>query len=330
MMKAVQLSRFGGPEVLEIVDIATPVAGPGQVLVRVKAAGVNFADVLMRQNRYAVSPPTPSVLGSEVAGVVEAVGEGVAGFVKGARVAAPLFAGNVFLGGYAEFAAIDAHYVSPMPDALSFDAATALMVQGLSALYLVKQAPPKGKRVLVNAAAGGVGTLLVQLARRAGASSVIAAASSAGKLSFARSLGADIGVDYTQPHWGDALLAATGGAGPDIIYESVGGDVTMESLRILAPLGQIVIYGALNIQHFNLGVPDLLGLIFKNQSLTGFATAPLLTPATLRSALAELFDLAVRGEILVTVGGVFPFEQAADAHRALESRESRGKIVLTP
>jgi NADPH2:quinone reductase len=330
MMRAVQLSRFGGPEVLNVVDIAPPAPGPGQVLVRTRAAGVNFADVLMRQDRYAVSPPLPGVLGQEVTGVVEAVGAGVGGVVEGARVAAPLFAANMSFGGYAEWVVIDAGHVAPIPDELSFEVATALMVQGLSALYLIKQAPPKGKRVLINAAAGGVGTLLAQLARRAGAASVIAAASSADKLDLARSLGADIGIDYTQPHWGDALLTATGGAGPDLIYESVGADVTMESLRVLAPLGQIVIYGALNIQQFDLGVPDLLGLIFKNQSLTGFALTPLLTPAALRSGLAELFGLAVREELRVTIGGVFPFEQAADAHRALESRASRGKIILTP
>jgi NADPH2:quinone reductase len=329
-MKAVRLSRFGGPEVLEVVDIAAPVPGPGQVLVRVRAAGVNFADVLMRQDRYAVSPPVPGVLGLEVSGVVEAVGEGVSGAITGSRVAAPLFAADIHFGGYAELVAIDADYLAPIPDELSFEVATALTVQGLSALYLIERTPPKGKRVLINAAAGGVGALLVQLAKRAGASSVIAAASSAAKLDFARSLGADIGVDYTQPQWGAALLAATGGAGPDVIYESVGGDVTMECLRVLAPLGQIVIYGALNIQHFNLGAPDLLGLIFKNQSLTGFAVAPLLTPAALRFALAELFGLAVRGELRVTIGGVFSFEQAAEAHRALESRASRGKIILTP
>ncbi len=252
-----------------------------------------------------------------------ALGEGVTEFAVGDRVAAALFAGNVYLGGYAEYVVIGADYAAPVPEGVSFEVATALMVQGLTALYLVKQAPPAGKRVLVSAAAGGVGSLLVQLAKRAGAASVIAAASTAEKRAFAQSLGADAGVDYTQADWGEGLL-------PDVIYESVGGQVTMESLRALAPLGQVVIYGALNIQQFQLGVSELLGLIFKNQSVTGFALTPLLTPAALRSALAALFDLAVRGEILVAIGGVFALKQAADAHRALESRNRRGKIILTP
>jgi NADPH2:quinone reductase len=329
-MKAVQLSRFGGPEVLELTNVPELIPGPGQVLVQTKAAGVNFADVLMRQDRYALTPPLPSVLGSEAAGVIAALGEGVEGLKIGARVAVPLFAANTYFGGYAEHVVIDANYIAPIPDPLSFEAANALMVQGLSALYLVKQAPPKGKSVLINAAAGGVGTFLVQMAKRAGASRVIAAASSQEKLDFARSLGADIGIDYTQPGWSEALLTATGGSGPGIIYESVGGDVTMESLKVLAPLGEIVIYGALNIQQFNLGIPDLLGLIFNNQSLTGFAFAPLLTPETLRTGLAELFDLAVKGEIRVTIGGTYSFAQAGEAHAALENRGTRGKIILTP
>jgi NADPH2:quinone reductase len=204
------------------------------------------------------------------------------------------------------------------------------MVQGLTALHLVRQAPPKGKRALVNAAAGGVGSLLVQLAKRAGAATVIAAASSEEKLAFARSLGADFGVNYTREGWSDALRASTGGAGPDIIYESVGGVVMEESLKALAPLGEIVVFGALNIQKFQLGVPELLGLIFKNQSLTGFAFAPLLTAERLKSGLAELFDLAVGGDLKVTIGGVYPFSRAGDAHQALAERGTRGKVILAP
>lgn len=329
-MKVVQMSRFGGPEVFEVIEAPTPTPGPGQVLVRVRAAGVNLSETLMRQNRYAVTPELPAVLGNEVTGVIEALGAGVGGLAVGARVVAPLFAAGAFVGGYADYVLIDAGYVALLPDALSFEEATALMIQGLTALYLIKQVPPQGKTVLVSAAAGGVGSLLLQLAKRAGAKAVIAAASTTEKLDFARSLGAHAGVNYTRADWVEQARAASGGAGPDIIYESAGGGVTNASLQALAPLGQLVIYGALNIQSFHLGVPELLGLIFKNQSITGFAFAPLLTPKKLKTGLAELFDLALQGQIKVTISGTFPLERVAEAHRALEERRTIGKLVLVP
>src|SRR5579859_2443020 len=224
-MKAVQISRFGGPEVLEIVEVPTPIPTAGQLLVRLCSIGVNLADTLTRMDRYAVTPPLPAILGAEAAGVVEAVGAGADGFSVGQRVAVPLFAGNN-LGAYAEFAVIDAGLAVPLPDAISFDQAAALMIQGLTALYLTRQAPPKGKTVLINAAAGGVGSLLVQLAKRAGAGTVIAGASSAAKLEFASSVGADAGVNYTTSDWSEELCRITRGNGPDIIYESVGHEVT--------------------------------------------------------------------------------------------------------
>jgi NADPH2:quinone reductase len=327
-MRQVQFSRFGGPEVLEVVERPTPLPGRGQVLVRVRAAGINFSDTLMRQNRYAVTPELPAVPGTEVAGTIERLGEGVSGPTVGTRVAVPLFATGAAVGGYVDHVVVDAGLVVPLPDALSFDTAIALMIQGLTALYLPRQISPKGKVVLVNAAAGGVGSLLVQLAKRAGAKAVIAAASSASKLDLARALGADAGVDYTKPDWIDAVRAASGGAGPDIIYESVGGNITKDCLVALAPGGELVIYGALNIQGFDFGVPELIGLIFKNQSLTGFALPTLLTPVGLKEGLAELFDLAGRGELKVTIGATYPIERAADAHRALEGRQTTGKLVL--
>lgn len=329
-MRAVQMSRFGGPEVFEVIETPTPIPGPGQVLVRVRAAGVNLSETLIRQNRYAVTTALPAVLGNEVAGVIESLGAGVDGLAVGARVVAPLFAAGTLVGGYAEYVLINADFVVPLPDALSFEEATALMIQGLTALYLIKQVPPHGKTVLVSAAAGGVGSLLVQLATRAGAKTVIAAASTVDKLDFVRSIGAHAGVNYTQADWVEQTRAASGGAGPDIIYESVGGTVTNASLKALAPLGQLVIYGALNIQSFQLGVPELLGLIFKNQSVTGFAFAPLLTPEGLRTALVELFELAVRGQIRVTISETFPLEHVGEAHRALEGRRTIGKLVLVP
>lgn len=329
-MRAVQLTRFGGPELLEPVELPTPTPGPGEVLVRVRGAGVNFAETLMRADRYALTPPLPSVLGFEVSGIVAQVGAEVMDLGIGDRVAAPLFASGRHFGGYAEYALIDAAYAVPLPDGLSFEHATALMAQGLTALHLTRQAPPQGKAVLVNAAAGGVGSLLVQLAKRAGAAMVIAGASSTGKLAMAEALGADLGVDYTRPGWVEAVHAATRGAGPDIVYESVGGAVTMECLAALAPRGQLVIYGALNIQDFQLGVPELLGLIFKNQSVTGFALVPLLRPETVRMGLASLFELAADGALQVHIGGIYPLESAADAHRAMEERGTTGKLVLVP
>jgi NADPH:quinone reductase len=327
-MRAVLMERFGGPEVLELVERPTPAPGPGQVLVRVAAAGINFADTLMRRNRYALTPPLPSVLGHEAAGVIERLGDEVTGLRVGTRVAAPLFAAGAWFGGYSEHVVIDAAFVAPLPDGLSFDAANALMVQGLTALHLTRQAPPGGKTVLVNAAAGGVGSLLVQIAKQSGATTVLAAASSQDKIDRALSLGADVGLNYTEPGWVEKARAATAGAGPDIIYESAGGDVTTASLQALAPHGRMLIFGALNIQSFALGVPELLGLIFRNQWVGGFALAPLLTPSLLQEGLRDLFRRAVEGRIQVTVGGRFPLERAAEAHRALEGRKTSGKVVL--
>lgn len=329
-MKAVQLRRFGGPEVLEVVTQPTPDPGPGEVRIRVRAAGVNLSDTLMRQDRYAITPTLPAILGNEVAGEVDALGPGVKGLTIGERVAGPLFAAGTVAGGYAEYAVLSAGLVVPLPPGLGFDQALALMVQGLTALYLTRQASPHGKTVLVNAAAGGVGSLLLQLAKRAGAARLVAGVSTEGKIPFARAMGADVGVIYSEPTWVDAAREATGGRGPDLIYESVGGEVTSQSLQALAPKGHLVIYGALNIQSFHLGVAELLELIFKNQSVTGFAVAPLLTPEGLRAGLAELFALAVGGELQVTIGGSYPLERTADAHRALESRGTKGKLVLVP
>ena len=327
-MKIVRFNRFGGPEVLELVEAPIPELKPGQVLVRVRASGVNFADTLMRENRYAVTPELPAIPGFEVAGTIESVASGVEGLRPGVRVAVPLFASGAIQGGHAEYVAVDAGLVVPMPADLTFEVATALMMQGLTALYLVQHVNPADKAVLVHAAAGGVGTLLVQLARRAGAKRVIAGASTPQKLELARSLGADAGVDYTRADWIEAVRRETDGNGVDIIYESVGGEVTRGALTALAPRGNLVIYGALNIQSFELGVPELVKLIFNNQMLTGFALPTLLTAEGLRSDLAKLFELARRGELNVQIGGCYPFERVADAHRALSQRQTVGKLVL--
>jgi NADPH:quinone reductase len=325
-MKAIQISRFGEPDVLELVDVATPVPRPGEVLVRNQASGVNFFEVLMRADRYAVTPQLPLIPGVEIAGVVEALGEGVRSPGVGARVAVPLFAFGRGAGGYAEFTAVDAASAVPLPAELSFDDATALMVQGLTALHLVRRRPPRGKTILVTAAAGGVGTLVVQLAAKAGAR-VITAASSAAKLELARSLGAHSGVDYSQPGWQAQVLAATGGQGVDIVYDLVGGPLTKSCLGALAPGGDLV-FGALG--RFELVRTELDAMLEKNQSVTGFALLPLLTPAATKADLHDLFLRAARGELQVIRGGRYALHDAAAAHRAHEDRTATGKIVLHP
>jgi NADPH2:quinone reductase len=325
-MKAVQLNRFGGPEVLEIVETPTPAPQPGEVLVRVQAAGINFFEILMRQDRYAVTPELPMMLGVEAAGVIEALGDGVASPAVGSRVAVPLFAIGRS-GGYAEYVVADAASVVPLPDDLSFEDATALMVQGLTALHLVRQSPPNAKAVLVNAAAGGVGSLLVQLARDSGARLVIAAAGSDEKRELALALGADIAVDYSSPDWVERVREATGGRGADIIYEFIGGSFTKACLDALAPGGELV-FGALG--RFRLDQAAMDGLFAQNQSVKGFALLPLLTPDTLKTDLGWLFDEAANGRLKVIQGGRYLLDRAADAHRAVERRETVGKVVLIP
>ncbi|MBX9868889.1 MAG: NADPH:quinone oxidoreductase family protein [Burkholderiaceae bacterium] len=326
-MRAIQLSQFGGPEVLEVIETPMPVPAPGQVLVRLSISGVNFAETLMRENRYAFTPPLPCILGSEAVGTIYDAA-GCEGWSVGQKVTVPLFAVGQYFGGYAEYVAIDAAGLVAVPDTVSDEAACALQVQGLSALALTRHVDVKGKVVLVNAAAGGVGTLLIQLLKLAGASKVIAASSSDEKRALTLSLGADVAVDYTSEKWLDEVLAASNGAGPDVIFESAGGSITSDSLKVLGQNGAMVIFGALNIQSFQLGVPELLQLIFKNQSIRGFAVAPMLTPEVLRADLAHLFQLVANGSLDVHIGGSYPFSEIVEAHRALGSRKTMGKIVL--
>lgn len=325
-MRAVQLSRFGGPDVLELIETPTPVPKAGEVLIEIQAAGVNYFEVLMRQDRYAVTPELPTVFGVEIAGTIVKLGAGT-NLPVGARVAVPLFAFGHYGGGYADYIAVDAGAVIPIPDDLTFEAAVALMVQGLTALHALSRSSPKDKTVLVTAAAGGVGSLLVQLAKRAGARQIIAAAGSAAKLDLARKLGADTGVNYTDADWNQSILEETSRRGADIIYDFVGGALTADCLEALAPIGELV-FGALG--RVGLDSAMLETLFTRNQSLKGFALLPLLTPDNVRADLAELFTLAARNELKVMIGGSYSLAQVAEAHRAIEERRTTGKVVLTP
>ncbi|RWM31003.1 zinc-binding dehydrogenase [Mesorhizobium sp.] len=325
-MKAVQFSRFGGPEVLQVVNVPTPAAGIGEVLIRIGAAGINFFEALMRADRYAVTPSLPMFPGVEAAGTVEAVGEAVDQRLVGSRVAAPLFVSDRPFGGYAEYVTIDASLAIPLPDALSFEEATALMVQGLTALHLLRRSPPEHKSILVPAAAGGVGSLLLQLAKEQGARRIIALAGSKPKRDLAQSLGADAAVDHHTTDWvAEVRDLARGGV--DTIYDTVGGAMTGDFLDVLSPGGELV-FAALG--RFARDAAELEAMIGRNQSLKGFALVPLLSPAVLKTSLSELFELAISGRLTVAIGGRFRLEQAAEAHRLLEERRSTGKVVLIP
>ncbi|WP_376743053.1 zinc-binding alcohol dehydrogenase family protein [Ensifer canadensis] len=326
-MKAIQYRSFGSPEVLELIDMPKPVPAHGEVLVRVGAIGLNFFEVLMRQDRYAVKPGLPMVPGVEVAGIVEAQGEGLKTPAVGTRVAVPMFAFGRGAGGCAEYVAIDADALVPIPGDVSFEVATALMIQGLTALHLVRQSNPQGKTVLVTAAAGGVGSLLIQLAREAGAKTVIALAGGGEKVAFTRSLGADLAIDYKAADWQSELGQHLAGGSVETIYDMVGGSFTKSALGVLAQGGELV-FGAMG--RFELEAADVEQMLSGNQSLRGFALLPLLTPSALKTDLGDLFRRVEDGRLKVHLGGRFPLEQAAEAHRAMETRSTTGKIVLVP
>jgi NADPH:quinone reductase len=326
-VKAIQLSCFGGPDVLETVEMPKPAAGRGEILVRVESAGVNFFETLLRADRYAVTPQLPMIPGVEAVGIVEAFGEDVMAPGIGTRVAAPLFAAGAASGGYADYITIAADWAIPVPEGVSAETATALMVQGLSALHLIRRSQPKGKSVVVTAAAGGVGSLVVQLAKTAGASRVIALAGSTEKLALARTLGADDGIDYTRPGWSAELRRITETAGADIVYDLIGGAMTPLCLEALADGGELV-FAALG--RLDLHPEALRDMMVKNQSIRGFALLPLLTQNTIKTDLAYMFELALTGGLNVLPGEAFPLNRAAEAHRALESRQTTGKVVLLP
>jgi NADPH:quinone reductase-like Zn-dependent oxidoreductase len=334
-MKQVQARRFGGPEVLELVSVATPAPGPGQVLIRVESAAVNFSDVMRRRaSPYPFPTPLPYVPGSEVAGTIEAVGPGVSGPPVGTRVFAVVGADGS--GGYAEFALARAAQAIPIPGVLSADIACGLLVAGSTAMLLLTEAAKlqRGESVFVPAAAGGVGSLLVQLARHLGAGRVIAAASSAPKREVVKGLGADVVLDATTVTAADVREAA-GGQGVDVWLEMEGGASLDKGIQALAPFGRAIVYGSASsapralsqaTQDFLWASPSL------GQSLVAFNLGLFfgLKPQVAGAAVGRLLEAIGSGAVVPRVGEVFPLSRAAAAHQALEGRHTVGKLVLRP
>lgn len=326
-MKAVRIHETGSPEVLQLEEVGIPVPGDGQVLIRVGVAGVNFTDVMARQGVYIsrnAAPTLPTILGTEVAGVVTATGPGVADDLIGKRVIA------FVRGGYAEYAIAPYRLVAQLPPSIDLADATSFLVQGVTGWQLLRDCGriQPGETVLVHSAAGGVGTLAIQLAKEFGASTVIATAGSAEKLKLAGELGADVVVDYTLADWADAALEATGGRGVDIVLDAVGGEVSEQSLRCLALYGRLVSYG---VSSSLLAAFSGSQLMQKNQAVIGYWLTGRLASGSepIMEAVEGLLDLADRHRIRAVVRHVFPLDKAADAHRAISARRTVGKVVLT-
>jgi NADPH:quinone reductase len=324
-MKAVQLQKFGGPEVLEIVEIDRPVPTGREVLIEIKAIGVNYADTARREGQYVVKTPLPFIPGAEIAGVVTAVGEKVTSVKPGMRVVTLIESG-----GYSEFALADERSLIPIPEQLDFQNAAALPLQGLSAYHVLKTMGrlEKGETVLVHAAAGGVGTLSVQLAKLFGAGKIIATASSSEKLELARKMGADVLINYTESNWVEQVLEATGGKGVDVALEMVGGDVFNNTLKCLATFGRLVVFGAASGEQSRMYPSSLMA---RNQSVIGFFLPQIMRkPELLQTSLVELLTYLGEGKLKLTIGGVFPLVEAANVHVLLQSRKTTGKLILEP
>lgn len=321
-MKAIRIQETGGPEVMRLEEIETPAPQKDEVLIRIAAAGINYADLAQRQGTYLTRTRTPTTLGFEVAGTVAGHGPNVSAPPLGTRVIA------LANGGYAEYSVAPASGVIPIPDTLDFTHAAAFMVQGLTAYQLLREAAriQAGESVLVHAAAGGVGTLAVQLAKLMGAGQVIGTASSAVKLELARHLGTDVGINYSQPDWFEQVKSATQGRGADIILEMVGGEIGTQSLQCLAPYGRMVIYGAASGQ-----ITQFTGiqLMYKNQSIIGYwLTSWLQRHDRIAVAALELMQYLNSGQLQIIVGATFPLAEAAQAHEAIARRQTTGKVVL--
>ncbi len=321
-MNAIRYHEFGGPEVLKLEELPVPAPGPGQALVKIAAAGVNFIDIYQRLGWYKV--PLPAIPGGEGAGVVEAVGPGVTGVAAGDRAA--WFGAS---GCYADYALVPSDKLAPLPVPLSFEQGAAAMVQGVTAYVLSHVTYPlkSGDRCLVHAAAGGVGLLLCQMAKAAGAT-VIGTTSTPEKAALARAAGADEVILYTEQDFLEEVRRITGGAGVNVVYDSVGKDTFDRSLECLASLGMLVSFGQSS------GFPAPLDI----QRLGGMRSAFVTRPSVFAyvqqrekylAYARAVFDLAASGALTLRIGGAYPLAQAAAAHIALAGRGTTGKLVLT-
>jgi NADPH:quinone reductase len=320
-MKVVQVREPGGPETMQVSDAPVPVPGPGQALVRIAASGVNFIDVYFRTGLYKAE--LPITLGSEAAGTVESVGPNVTQVSAGDRVAYAMVRGS-----YAEYAAVPESSLVKIPDTIEFESAAAAMLQGMTAHYLTHSTFPlnSGQTCLVQAAAGGTGRLIAQMAKMRGAH-VIGTVSSEEKAAVAGKSGVDHPIVYTSTDFEAEVKRITAGGGVDVVYDSVGRTTFEKSLACLRPRGMMVLFG-----QSSGSVPPLDPQILNTRGSI-FLTRPslahhLLSREELLWRAGDVFGAIGRGELVLRIDRVFPLADAADAHRALESRATTGKLIL--
>ena len=314
-MRAVQIEEFGGPEVLQVVDVPKPEPGDGEVLIEVTRCGMNFADTHQRENSYLARYEVPLILGGEVAGRTE----------DGRRVVA-----FVPSGGYAEYAVAHESAVYPIPEDLSDGAALALLIQGLTAWHLFKTSGRlgEGESVVVVSGAGGVGSLAVQLARPFGAGRVIATASTEDKRALALALGADAGVDPAVVDLTAALVEANDGQRVDVVLEMSGGRVFDQAAEALAPFGRIVTYGIASREQNTVETGRLMR---KSRSVVGFwLMHGLGRRDRIEEPLADLFERTARGDLKPQVGETYALSDVRRAHEDLQGRRTSGKLLLDP
>jgi NADPH2:quinone reductase len=314
-MRAIQLEEFGGPEVMELVELPDPEPADGEVVVEVARAGINFADTHVTRNDYLAKQQLPLIPGGEVAGRTP----------DGRRVAA-----LVASGGYAERIALPEAVLVPVPDEVSDEEAAGLLLQGLTARSLLRVSArlEQGDSVVVQAAAGGTGSLAVQLAKRMGAGRVIALASTEEKRELARGLGADVAIDSRADDLESAILEANQGEPVDVVLEMSGGEAFEACLGALAPFGRLVTYGLASREPVEIRNVDLMRT---SRAVVGFWLMHLFRrPRELRAGIAELLEAVAKRELEVVIGGTYPLSEARRAHEEIAGRSTHGKLLLDP
>ncbi|MDT0459608.1 zinc-binding dehydrogenase [Streptomyces sp. DSM 41527] len=324
-MRRIRYHSYGGPEALALEEAPVPAPKAGQVLIAAEAIGANFVDTQLRRGMAQAElypRPLPRSLTGDVVGTVEAVGPDTDPALVGRRVAAACE------DAFCDFAVADARWLVPVPDGLDAGTAGVLPMVAPVALSVLRAGRlARGETVLVHCAAGAIGHLVVQLAKLLGAGTVVATASTAPKLEFARAHGADIGVDYTDEDWPEQVRTAAPG-GVDVVLDAAGGEILRRSLDVLAPYGRLVAYGAASGELGSVPVTDLFAL----RSVTGFSliAARAADAEQARQDLAELTEYAVQGLLRAAVHAWLPLTETSEAHRLLESRAQLGRVLVVP